>query len=113
MSNVPGKLEVVPANTSSSYSPFGDDAADILGMDDSVTSPEPKRESTGTEPEPPAKKVRYTRGCPACESGMNAPGMRHSASCKKAFEASSSPSVEPVRQDPEDGRFNRRVGRGH
>ena len=25
-------------------------------------------------------------GCPACESGMNAPGIRHSASCKNAFE---------------------------
>ena len=87
----------MPVNTSSysSYSPFGDDVAEILGMDDPVSSPEAKRESTATEPEPPAEKVRYTRGC-------HAPGIRHSASCKKAFEASSSPSVEPVRQDPED-----------
>ena len=95
--NLPGKLEVVPVNTSSSYRPFGDDAVDILGMDDSVSSPEQKRESTAAGLEPPAKKVRYTRRCPGCESGMNAPGIRHSASCKKAFEASSSPSVELVR----------------
>ena len=84
----PGRLEVVPVNTSSSYGP--------------VSSPDQKRESTAVEPEPCAKKVRFTRGCPACESGMNAPGIRRSASCKKAFETSSSPSVEPVRQDPGD-----------
>ena len=93
--NVPGRLEVVPVNTSSysSYSPFGDDVAEILGMDDPVSSPEAKRESTATEPEPPAEKVRYTRGC-------HAPGIRHSASCKKAFEASSSPSVETCQTGP-------------
>lgn len=99
----PGRLEVVPVNTSSSYGPdFGDGGVDILGMDDPVSSPDQKRESTAVEPEPCAKKVRFTRGCPACESGMNAPGIRRSASCKKAFETSSSPSVEPVRQDPGD-----------
>ena len=42
--------------------------------------------ATAVELEPPAKKVRFNRGCPACESGMNAPGIRHSASCKNAFE---------------------------
>ncbi|CAE7748672.1 ZCCHC13 [Symbiodinium sp. CCMP2592] len=25
----------------------------------------------------------FTRGCPACESGMNAPGIRHNADCKR------------------------------
>ena len=71
-------------------------------MDDSVSCPEQKRESSAVELEPPAKKVRFTRGCPACESGMNAPGIHHSASCKSAFEASSSPSVGPDGQDPGD-----------
>ena len=39
----------------------------------------------------PSKKVRFTepssyirtRGCPACESGMHAPGIRHSAICRR------------------------------
>jgi hypothetical protein len=51
----------------------------------------------------PAKRVRYTRACPACESGMDAPGIRQNAACRRAFERGSSPSVEPVPmpQDPE------------
>ena len=32
--------------------------------------------------EPPAKRVR-TRHCPACESGMEAPGIRHSKECNR------------------------------
>ena len=33
-------------------------------------------------PEPPAKRVK-TRHCPACESGMVAPGIRHSKECER------------------------------
>ena len=54
---LPGRLEVVPVNTSSSYRPFGDDVADILGMEDSVSSPEPKRESTAAELKPPEGEI--------------------------------------------------------
>ena len=95
--NVPGKLEVVPVNTSSSYRPFGDDVADILGMDDSIPIPERKAEVTVAEP--PPKRVRYTRGCPACESGMEAPGIRHNAACKRSME---SPTTVEI-SDPEPG----------
>ena len=59
-----------------------------------------QRKSPGEDSEPSsnraAKKVRFsdppsavpsgyikTRGCPACESGMNAPGIRHSAVCRR------------------------------
>ena len=33
-------------------------------------------------PEPPVKRVK-TRDCPACESGMVAPGIRHSKECER------------------------------
>ena len=59
-----------------------------------------QRKSPGEDSEPSngraTKKVRFsdppsavaggyikTRGCPACESGMNAPGIRHSAVCRR------------------------------
>ena len=32
----------------------------------------------------PAKKKFFTRGCPSCESGMNAPGIRHNKACRQA-----------------------------
>ena len=42
----------------------------------------------------PPQHVEIQRGvfgktprCPACESGMNVPGIRHSAACKRRFEA--------------------------
>ena len=39
----------------------------------------------GSVPSRPVKKLRtvFTKGCPACESGMSAPGIRHSAQCKR------------------------------
>lgn len=62
-----------------------------------LRSPKPIRESGGDEPSAPSrpsKKTRFsepapasgyikTRGCPACETGMNAPGIRHSAACRR------------------------------
>ena len=39
---------------------------------------------TGTsEPSAPSRGYIKTRHCPACESGMNAPGIRHSATCRR------------------------------
>ena len=40
---------------------------------ESEETPLPKRSRT----------YRYTPGCPSCETGMNAPGIRHSALCKR------------------------------
>ena len=40
-----------------------------------------------------------TPRCPACDSGMDVPGIRHNAECKRkraAFEASETPSATPV-----------------
>jgi hypothetical protein len=91
-------LEVVLVNTSSSYKPFPDDVDDILGTGESVSSPEKRVEITA--PEPPSKRVRYTRGCPACESGMEAPGIRHNAACKRA--TASTPEVEISDPEPDD-----------
>ena len=31
-------------------------------------------------PEPPVKRIK-TRHCPACETGMNVPGIRHTKEC--------------------------------
>ena len=36
----------------------------------------------------------FTPGCPSCETGMNAPGMRHSAACKRRQTAEFSIPVE-------------------
>ena len=40
---------------------------------------------TGEHPEPLLKRAKqvFTRGCPSCESGMNAPGIRHTKACRK------------------------------
>ena len=50
----------------------------------------------------PPQHVEIQRGvfgktprCPACESGMNAPGIRHSAACKRRFEAFQRNEVPP------------------
>ena len=32
----------------------------------------------------------FTRGCPSCETGMNAPGIRHNAECKRRNQSASS-----------------------
>lgn len=51
-------------------------------------------EDSGGEGEEKRRRAYYifTRGCPACESGMNAPGIRHNKACKLR---NASTSVEP------------------
>ena len=47
----------------------------------------------------------FTRGCPSCETGMNAPGIRHNKACRRAqAEAQSGPEVfQPDDSVPGDG----------
>ena len=45
-----------------------------------------KRSSLNDDDQQSPKKSRtyiFTPGCPSCETGMNAPGIRHSAACKR------------------------------
>ena len=45
----------------------------------------------------------FTRGCPSCETGVNAPGIRHNAECKRRNQsASSSQDVRFVVDEPSD-----------
>ena len=46
--------------------------------------------------EPPVLGRIFTRGCPACESGMEAPGIRHSAKCRRT----NMPMPEVVVREP-------------
>ena len=57
----------------------------------------------------PEKKKFFTRGCPACESGMNAPGIRHTKACRRARDADQgSPVVfRPDETMPGDGESQR------
>ena len=50
-----------------------------------VPSPSPLEVPTPTPagPTSPSGSFESTRRCPACESGMNAPGIRHSSECRK------------------------------
>ncbi len=56
---------------------------------------EPKREfkrlrrasDTVYPPESKDQTYIFTRGCPSCESGMNVPGIRHSARCRRINQA--------------------------
>ena len=86
----PGELKIARQDPSRALPPEG--------------SPMP-RMSPSPSPEGARSEVRVfpkTPRCPACDSGMVAPGIRHSAECKRkraAFDAeessSFSPSVEP------------------
>ena len=61
----------------------------------SPTSSSPSPEATG----PSVRVFPKTPRCPACDSGMVAPGIRHNAECKRkraAFEASQTPFATPV-----------------
>ena len=40
--------------------------------------------------------MMLTPNCPACQSGMNAPGIRHSAACKRMSKSRSSNSCSGV-----------------
>ena len=61
------------------------------------------------EPDKKKKKTVFTRGCPSCETGMNAPGIRHNATCRRAQAAAeSSPAVfQPDDDIPGDGESQR------
>ena len=51
----------------------------------------------GDSEQPSLKKSRtyvFTPGCPSCETGMNAPGIRHSAACKRRQGVESTIPVE-------------------
>ena len=78
-----------------------------------------QRRSPGEDSEPSsrraAKKVRFsstpspapggyikTRGCPACESGMNVPGIRHSAVCRRTNQ----PVVVPQEERQREGDYS-------
>ena len=78
-----------------------------------------QRRSPGEDSEPSSKratkKVRFsdtpsaatggyikTRGCPACESGMNVPGIRHSAVCRRTNQ----PVVVPREDHQQDGGYS-------
>ena len=57
-----------------------------------------KRSSASESDDPQAGKrsrtYLFTPGCPSCETGMNAPGIRHSAACKRRQTAEFSIPVE-------------------
>ena len=62
----------------------------ILGADDGVQDEHLVGRSVDlheipedVQPQPKRAKFMMTRGCPSCESGMNAPGIRHSKQCKR------------------------------
>ena len=46
----------------------------------------------------------FTRGCPSCETGMNSPGIRHNAECRRRNQSAS--SSQDVRFDVEVGELN-------
>lgn len=88
----------------SAYVPYyGDDPADgdplealereypeLDGPDVLDTSSGPVEDACGglkrDHDKGPAKKVRFTRGCPSCESGMHVPGIRHAKVCRQRFQ---------------------------
>ena len=64
--------------------------------------------------EPDKKKKFFTRGCPSCETGMVAPGIRHTKACQRArAEFESGPVVfQPDVDMPGDGLAQREEFRG-
>ena len=65
----PSRASVTPSPTSPADTP-----------DVAVGSPESSERTS-----PDAVRFEPTRRCPACESGMEAPGIRHNKACKKRF----------------------------
>ena len=47
-----------------------------------VKDGDPEADLPPERPEPPVKRIK-TRHCPACETGMNVPGIRHTKECVK------------------------------
>ena len=65
----PSQVSVTPSPTSPA------DTADVA-----IGSPESSERSS-----PDVSHLEPTRRCPACESGMEAPGIRHTKACRKRF----------------------------
>ena len=65
----PSRVSVTPSPTSPA------DTADVA-----IGSPESSERTS-----PDVSHFEPTRRCPACESGMEAPGIRHNKECKKRF----------------------------
>ena len=65
----PSRVSVTPSPTSPA------DTADVA-----IGSPESSERTS-----PDVSRFEPTRRCPACESGMEAPGIRHNKECKKRF----------------------------
>ena len=60
---------------------------------------------------PHVERFEPTRRCPACESGMNVPGVRHTKDCRKRFaEFQEQQSKERRVHEPES--FSNRVPSG-
>ena len=65
----PSRVSVTPSSTSPA------DTADVA-----IGSPESSERTS-----PDISRFEPTRRCPACESGMEAPGIRHNKECRKRF----------------------------
>ena len=65
----PSRVSVTPSPTSPA------DTADVA-----IGSPESSERTS-----PDVSRFEPTRRCPACESGMEAPGIRHNKECRKRF----------------------------
>ena len=112
---------------------------------DTIETHETRREfkrlkKASDQVEPPLVGRIFTRGCPACESGMEAPGIRHSAKCRRTnmpmpevvarervgrdveISSQASPSIAPESPDenifldvdiPQEEEFKERTKRKH
>ena len=69
------RVESKGPSQSSQGSPHSDGRIDVP----------PRRAGEESEESSEAPKFLPTRNCPSCETGMNAPGTRHTAQCKRGF----------------------------
>ena len=81
----PSRVSVTPSPTSPA------DTADVA-----IGSPESSERTS-----PDVSHFEPTRRCPACESGMEAPGIRHNKACKKRFSEFEGQRRKERRVEPE------------
>ena len=90
----PGELKIArqePIRASTADGPALPKASPTVSPKSPSPSPDVVRHDVRVFPKTPR--------CPACDSGMDVPGIRHNAECKRkraAFEASETPSATPV-----------------
>ena len=90
----PGELKIArqePIRASTADGPALPKASPTVSPKSPSPSPDAVRHDVRVFPKTPR--------CPACDSGMDVPGIRHNAECKRkraAFEASETPSTTPV-----------------